>query len=62
MAKADEIYCFDKKSAAHPVLHILISLLLSMNMSTVKIMEKPEVFSLLSVLRVLSEGHLRCDI
>lgn len=27
MAKADEIHCFDKKSAARPALRILISLL-----------------------------------
>lgn len=42
MAKA-EIYCFDKKSAAHLALHVLISLLLGVKVSSVKIMEKPEV-------------------
>lgn len=43
MASAGEICCFDKKSAAHPAVHVLIFLLLGMSVSSVKIMEKPEV-------------------
>lgn len=31
------------KSAAHPAVHVLIFLLLGLSMSSVKIMEKPEV-------------------
>lgn len=44
MAQANEICCFDEKSASHPDAFILISLLLDTSVSSVKMMEKPEAY------------------
>lgn len=43
MAWADEIRCFDDKSASHPAVPFLISQLLDTSMNSVKMMEEPEV-------------------